>query len=61
MKMADIVVALLGKKGLLVDTNNIDMEIEIPESVLKLDALDKTNKIIVRFKADNCKISIEKE
>lgn len=61
MKMADIIVSLLGKKGVLVDTKNIDMEIDIPESMLKVDALDKTNKITIRFKAENVKISIEKE
>lgn len=61
MKLADIVVGLIGKKGLLMDTKNIDMEIDIPESMLKVDTLDKTNKITIRIKAENVKISIEKD
>jgi hypothetical protein len=61
MNVADIVVAILGKKGVLMDTKNVDMEIDIPESILKVDALDKTNKITIRLKAENVKISIEKD
>lgn len=60
MKITDIIVSLLGKKGILMDTKNIDMEIDIPASMLKVDDVTG-NKITVRFKAENCKITIEKE
>ena len=61
MKMADIIVALIGKRGVISETKNIDMEIDIPESVLKIDNIDKSNKITIRFKAENCKITIEEK
>jgi len=61
MKIADIIVSLLTKKGLICESKNVDMEIEIPESMLKVDNLDKSNKIMVRFKAENVTIKVLKE
>lgn len=61
MKVADIIVGLFSKKGVLWESNDVDMEIEIPESVLRVDALDKTNKVTVRLKAKNVTIRLEKE
>jgi len=61
MKITDIIVSLLTKKGLLWESKDVDMEIDIPESVLKVDTLDKTNKITVRLKASNVTIKMLKE
>ena len=61
MKIADIIVSLLTKKDVVWASNDIDMEIDIPESVLKVDTLDKTNKITARLKAKNVTISVLKE
>jgi len=61
MKITDIIVSLLTKKGLLWESKDVDMEIDIPESVLKVDTLDKTNKITVRLKASNVTIKVLKE
>ena len=61
MKITDIIVSLLTKKGLLWESKDVDMEIDIPESVLKVDTLDKTNKITVRLEASNVTIKILKE
>jgi len=61
MKFTDILVSILTKKGLICESKNVDMEIEIPESILKVDNLDKSNKIMVRFKAENVTIKVLKE
>lgn len=61
MKVADILVSLFTKKGLLWESQDVDMEIDIPESILKVDSLDKTNKITVRLKAKNVSIKVLKD
>jgi len=61
MKITDVMVSLLTKKGLLWDANDVDMEIDIPESKLKVDELDKTGKIAIRLKASNVTIKVLKE
>lgn len=61
MKMADILVSLFTKKGLIWESQDVDMEIDIPESVLKVDTLDKTSKITVRLKAKNVTIKVLKD
>jgi hypothetical protein len=61
MKITEILVSLLTKKGLLLESKNVDTEIEIPQSTLKVDNLDKSDKVIVRFKAENVTIKVLKE
>jgi len=61
MKLTDVMMSLLTKKGLLLDSKDVDMEIDIPESKLKVDELDKTGKITIRFKASNVTIKVLKE
>ena len=61
MKMADILVSLFTKKGLIWESQDVDMEIDIPESALKVDTLDKTSKITVRLKAKNVTIKVLKD
>jgi len=61
MKFTDVIVSLLTKKGLIWESKNVDMEVEIPQSMLKVDTLDKSNKIMVRLKAENVTIKMLKE
>lgn len=61
MKIADMVISLLTRKGLICESKNVDMEIEIPQSLLKVDNLDKDSKVLVRFKAENVTIKVLKE
>ena len=61
MKIAEILVSLLTKKGLLWESKNVDMEMEIPQSMLKVDNIDKDSKIMVRLKAENVTIKMLKE
>ena len=52
MKITDMIVSALIKKGVLYEARNCDMDIEIPVN-------DTT--VVIRFKADNMSLKIEKE
>lgn len=61
MKITDVIVSLLIKKGVLYEAKECDMEFEIP--IVQENEMDEnvSNTIKVRFKADNMILRIERE
>jgi hypothetical protein len=60
MKLTEVMVSMLLKKGIISESKNVDLEIDIPQSMLKVDSLDKNSKITIRLKAENVTIRVEK-
>ena len=61
MKITDLLVSILLKKSVLCETKNIDMEMDIPASMVNANAVDPNAKITIRIKAENVKVTVEKE
>ena len=59
-KITKMIVSAIMKKGILCESDDIDMEIDVPASMLGLDSKNSRDQITIRIKADNVKISIEK-
>lgn len=59
MKLTDMIVSAILKKGMLYEARMVDMEIEIPMDQ-EGEAKSQSKNIKVHFKADHMSIQIEK-
>jgi len=60
-KITEMIVSAILKRGVLCDTYNCDMEIEIPPSQLGLPQTTNQDKIKIRIKADSLTITVNKD
>ena len=60
MKFSKLILATILKSGILYESDNCDMDIEIPVSQLGMKSKGRNDKILVNIKADNIRISIDK-
>ncbi len=58
MKISDVILTAIVKKGFLYDAKNVDMEFQIPMSAI-IDGEDVSN-VVIKFKADHMSLKIEK-
>lgn len=56
MKMTDMVISAIIKKGILYEARNCDLEFEIPME----DEEKQEHKMLIRFTADHMMLKIEK-
>lgn len=60
MKIGDMVVSGILKKGILYESDNCDIGVEIPTIQKDGDGKDKEVKVVVHIKADHMTLRIEK-
>ena len=60
MKITDLIISAIMKKGVLYEARNCDMEFDIPNTQTSDDGETKERTITIRFKAEHMKVSIEK-
>jgi hypothetical protein len=61
MKISDILVSAILKRGILYDAKVVDMDFEIPTTHLGINEGAKENKIKMHVKCDNMTLRIEKD
>jgi hypothetical protein len=61
MKITDLIISAIMKKGVLYEARNCDMEFDIPMSQQSEDGETKESTIKIKFKAEHMKLSFEKE
>ena len=61
MKISDMIVSAILKKGLLYEARNVDVEFKIPRDQPMEVAGLKLEGITIRFKAEHMSIKIEKD
>ena len=61
MKLTDLIISGIIKKGVLYEARNCDMEFDIPYPVTDDNGENQQSRMIVKFKAEHMKVSIEKE
>ena len=61
MKLTDLIISGIIKKGVLYEARNCDMEFDIPCPVTDDNGENQQSRMIVKFKAEHMKVSIEKE
>jgi hypothetical protein len=60
MKVTDMLISAIIKRGILYEARNCDMEFEVP--IAQTDALGGTkDKIVIKFKAEHMTLRIDKE
>lgn len=59
MKISDVIITAILKKGFLYEAVNADMEFEIPMSALVVNG-ENYNNVKVKFKADRMSLKIDK-
>jgi len=59
MKISDVIITAILKKGFLYEAVNADMEFEIPMSALVANG-ENYNNVKVKFKADRMSLKIDK-
>lgn len=61
MKITDMIISGLLKRGVLYEARNCDVEFEIPTTHLGINEETKENKIKISFKAEHMSLRIEKK
>lgn len=61
MKITDMIISSIIKRGVLYEARNCDMEFDIPLKDLGAEGEDKDKQIKIRFKAEHMSLKIEKE
>jgi len=62
MKITDMLISAILKKGILYEANNCNMDFEIPMNQLQVEGQDATkSNIKITFKAEHMTLRIEKE
>lgn len=61
MKITDMIISGLMKRGVLYEARNCDMEFELPLTQENASGENKQNKVVIRFKAEHMILRIEKE
>jgi len=60
MKLTDMLVSAILKKGIMYEARNVDMEFTIPQSTFKTENIFKNDDVKIRFKAEHVSIQIDK-
>lgn len=61
MKITDMLISAIIKRGILYEARNCDVEFDIPTTHLGINEETKENKIKIKFKAEHMTLKIEKE
>jgi hypothetical protein len=61
MKITDMIVSGLLKRGILYEARNCDVEFDVPTIVTGENGEDKEEKVKIHFKAEHMTLKIEKE
>ena len=61
MKITDMIISAIIKRGILYEARNCDMEFNIPTTHLGITDETRQNKISIKFKAEHMSLRIEKE
>jgi hypothetical protein len=61
MKISEMIISAIIKKGILYEARNCDMDFDIPIMLTDANGVTKENKVKVNFKAEHMKLSIEKD
>lgn len=61
MKITDMIISAIIKKGVLYEAKNCDVEFDVPNSQIGPHGETIENKIKIKFKADHMSLRIEKE
>jgi hypothetical protein len=61
MKITDVLISAIVKKGILYEARNCNMDFEVPISQESPNGGAKDNKIHIQFKAEHMTLRIEKD
>jgi hypothetical protein len=61
MKLTDMLISGLIKRGILYEARNVDVEFEVPTTQIGVHDDIKENKIKIKLKAEHMTLRIEKE
>jgi len=61
MKITDMLVSALLKKGILYEARNCDVDFEIPSTQVNANGEERESKVKIKFKAEHMTLRIEKE
>ena len=61
MKITDMIVSAILKRGILYEARNCDLEFEVPIKQTDEEGKSDKNKVVVKFKAEHMTLRIEKE
>jgi len=61
MKITDVIISAIIKKGVLYEARNCEMEFDIPSTTTSDNGETQETMIKIRFKAEHVKLSMDKD
>jgi hypothetical protein len=61
MKLTDMVISAILKRGILYEAKHVEAEFEVPTSQLGITEETKENKVTIKVKVEHMTLRIEKE